>query len=404
MAHIKSFRVTGLAGRAEPVERELDRHVNVFWGLNGSGKTTLLKILHAAMKDDASGIATLPFNTAVVDIHSDKYNATIRRTYSTEPVRSRRGVKSYTVRLNSGDSDLREEWDEEEVEIAAEWSTSVVEGRVPRSALSNHYEHNYLPISRVAEERRRDSRGVRVESWGRDELEISADEMFARQIRMRWADYSAKSNSQIREIQQKGLASVLAILFGGTVKPIGPEQITRLPPPEDAYDLVKNFLREQYIELSVGRPEFIKRYRQSPEHRQVVSEIEQVRRATGEVLLPQLEFQSVIDGMYIGNKHLRFPSRNSVHVPSMQVMIADKAIPLQSLSSGEKQLLQILLETLVAGTSTIMIDEPELSLHVDWQNRLVASMLRVNRHCQLLLATHSPEVQVDVDEKNVFEL
>jgi len=79
-------------------------------------------------------------------------------------------------------------------------------------------------------------------------------------------------------------------------------------------------------------------------------------------------------------------------------------IPLQSLSSGEKQLLRLMLETLAAGSSTVMIDEPELSMHVDWQQVLVAAMRRVNPECQMLLATHSPEVMAEVADENVFEL
>jgi putative hydrolase of the HAD superfamily len=59
---------------------------------------------------------------------------------------------------------------------------------------------------------------------------------------------------------------------------------------------------------------------------------------------------------------------------------------------------------LAADDSTVMIDEPELSMHVDWQQVLVASMRRVNPDCQLLLATHSPEVMADVADDKVFEL
>ena len=43
-------------------------------------------------------------------------------------------------------------------------------------------------------------------------------------------------------------------------------------------------------------------------------------------------------------------------------------------------------------------------MHVDWQQVLVAAMKRVNPDCQLLLATHSPEVMADVADKYVFEL
>ena len=51
-----------------------------------------------------------------------------------------------------------------------------------------------------------------------------------------------------------------------------------------------------------------------------------------------------------------------------------------------------------------MIDEPELSLHPDWQKGLVGSMRRVNPEAQFLLATHSPELMIDVDDDCVFEL
>ena len=51
----------------------------------------------------------------------------------------------------------------------------------------------------------------------------------------------------------------------------------------------------------------------------------------------------------------------------------EEVIPLEALSSGEKQLLQLLLECLAAGANPILIDEPELSLHVDWQTDLLAT-------------------------------
>jgi len=85
-------------------------------------------------------------------------------------------------------------------------------------------------------------------------------------------------------------------------------------------------------------------------------------------------------------------------------MVNDEKIPLESLSSGEKQLMQILLEVMAGGVNAVIIDEPELSMHVDWQNRLVASMRTVNPESQLVLATHSPEVMANLDEKYIFQL
>lgn len=69
-------------------------------------------------------------------------------------------------------------------------------------------------------------------------------------------------------------------------------------------------------------------------------------------------------------------------------------IPISALSSGEKQLMIFLSETLLQeGKSHIFLaDEPELSLHVEWQVELVPSLLKLNPNAQVLFATHSPDI------------
>ena len=52
----------------------------------------------------------------------------------------------------------------------------------------------------------------------------------------------------------------------------------------------------------------------------------------------------------------------------------DKSIGLAALSSGEKHVLRILVETLDADAGPIIIDEPELSLHIDWQRELLGTI------------------------------
>jgi hypothetical protein len=54
---------------------------------------------------------------------------------------------------------------------------------------------------------------------------------------------------------------------------------------------------------------------------------------------------------------------------------------LSTLASGEKHVLRILVETLLAQESTIMINEQEISMH----RELIASMQAVNPRAQLIL-------------------
>lgn len=75
----------------------------------------------------------------------------------------------------------------------------------------------------------------------------------------------------------------------------------------------------------------------------------------------------------------------------------DEAISPYLLSSGEKQMLIILLTVLTEDLQpyVLLMDEPEVSLHFDWQKRLIDMIRRLNPHAQVILTTHSPAVIMD---------
>lgn len=64
------------------------------------------------------------------------------------------------------------------------------------------------------------------------------------------------------------------------------------------------------------------------------------------------------------------------------------------LSSGEKQMLVILLTVLVEDEQpcVLLMDEPEVSLHIDWQEQLIDLIKTLNPNVQIILTTHSPAV------------
>ncbi|EFI71572.1 putative excinuclease ATPase subunit, partial [Segatella baroniae B14] len=64
------------------------------------------------------------------------------------------------------------------------------------------------------------------------------------------------------------------------------------------------------------------------------------------------------------------------------------------LSSGEKQMLAILLTVLVEDNNpyVLFMDEPEVSLHFEWQKRLIELVMKLNPNVQLIMTTHSPAV------------
>ena len=64
------------------------------------------------------------------------------------------------------------------------------------------------------------------------------------------------------------------------------------------------------------------------------------------------------------------------------------------LSSGEKQMLVILLTVLVEDKQpyALFMDEPEVSRHIEWQQRLIEIIRTLNPNVQIILTTHSPAV------------
>lgn len=75
--------------------------------------------------------------------------------------------------------------------------------------------------------------------------------------------------------------------------------------------------------------------------------------------------------------------------------LKEKPRSLKELSSGERQILVILTYlAFVSGKhSVFVIDEPELSLHLVWQRLLVEAVKQLRpQGCQVILATHAPEI------------
>lgn len=81
-------------------------------------------------------------------------------------------------------------------------------------------------------------------------------------------------------------------------------------------------------------------------------------------------------------------------VGGLLVHHSQSQVPMQALSSGERQLLILIAHAIFIprGADVIIIDEPELSLHLKWQEALVDKLVELNDKKQYIFATHSPEI------------
>ena len=110
---------------------------------------------------------------------------------------------------------------------------------------------------------------------------------------------------------------------------------------------------------------------------------------TKALMAPKNRFQDIMDELFAdtGKKIIR--TENEIRFSQ----IGETLVPYQ-LSSGEKQMLAIMLTVLVQDRQNyvLFMDEPEVSLHIDWQKRLIDLLLELNPNLQIILTTHSPAV------------
>ena len=85
---------------------------------------------------------------------------------------------------------------------------------------------------------------------------------------------------------------------------------------------------------------------------------------------------------------------------------AGEEFDINDLSSGEKQLFlrTLSIKMLEPKNSIILIDEPELSLHPKWQQRIIEVYKTIGENNQIIIATHSPHILGSVSSENIFIL
>ncbi len=129
--------------------------------------------------------------------------------------------------------------------------------------------------------------------------------------------------------------------------------------------------------------------------------VENYNKTVNRARLLLSRFESIVNSFFADS------GKNLVisEVGDLTVRRGNDNIQVNELSSGEKQIL-VLLTHLAFNPSlqkenVLIIDEPELSLHVRWQEIFVDSVMRANPNTQMILATHSPSIVLDRRDRMV---
>lgn len=123
---------------------------------------------------------------------------------------------------------------------------------------------------------------------------------------------------------------------------------------------------------------------------EAIEEIRKVHLSKQLVLGPFNLFKSEINRFLSGNKTFNFDDSGEFEFSNN-----GRILEISKLSSGEKHLIAILGRVTFSsfsGTSTFIADEPELSLHLEWQREILPAIRRLSPNTQVIVATHAPAI------------
>jgi energy-coupling factor transporter ATP-binding protein EcfA2 len=133
----------------------------------------------------------------------------------------------------------------------------------------------------------------------------------------------------------------------------------------------------------------------------VIDESHNIKEVLKKIKYPQTRCLEIIDNLFSETGKVINKNKNQI-----EFLLGDKEITPFQLSSGEKQLLIILLTVLVQDNkpSILFMDEPEISLHIEWQKKIIQYIRELNPNVQVIIATHSPALIMEGWQDKVFEV
>ncbi len=388
---------------------EFNPSVNIIIGKNGTGKTTFMNILSAVLSVDIDAIASNDFESITVSLYDGKRKRTVKATKIDDAkfpffmVEYQISRKKYSVRFASTDDrrmamHYRRRAQEESSEVRKVLSdlVSLSSLSVYRLRSSDDYEvrdrngtHLVSPVDYRLNELMQRLTHYQLELSQRARL-ISTKLQKDVLASILYDEEDSKAEAYRldfdKEAEKRDLISAysqLNVIDSGVRKKINfhadaiDETVLALA------ELNKNPGKENEVEKRVDFRS-LEALRKS---RKIIEMSLEAESKTAKIFSQINKLLSIIR-TFIKEKQFDFEGGN------LTVSTKQGGLELSNLSSGEKQLLILLTEALLQKEAPciFLADEPELSLHIEWQRMIIPAIVELNPNAQVIVATHSPEV------------
>lgn len=417
---IKDIEVKGFWGRRKATA-SFFTDVTIFIGLNGTGKTTFINLISSILTVDLVQLSSLQFDEITINLAepSKKYRRKITVVNKQEPSPTfnvyeyKVGTKTYSVSL-SIDPRLRRSTVGEKEVVRYLSPENRREYLLLKREISNLVEVSQISVYRQ----------VAGNSFEGDPRQrITAVDERLQQLFERFSRYQLKLETQLNErstlFQQEAIAS---LLYNEEFDDFNSHKLKNIS--EIDLETQEDKLSRAFRELGIkGKSEQISKHinklrdalkglKKSTETdsvsvddvfalpliyrtNRIIDLLNRSEEDKRKIVEPRQKFFDTLRS-FMTNKKFQYDNKRGALFFTLDGVKND-IFDWSSLSSGEKQLLIQFMEVILQeGKSLIFIaDEPELSLHVTWQEKLLKALRDMNENAQLIVATHSPDIVAD---------
>lgn len=435
-SYIESITLEGMHQRYD-LDLKFNKSLNVLYGQNGTGKSTLIHILANLANGDFLRFAYLDFVSICVGYSNGKF-VQIKNDGGSDPVyevtvETVEDGTSYSFQFSQSEAQIalsnsdEDRHSKEQIHEATIRQKYFVEGSMlPKMKTA------YFPAFRTMleawssqfDEEMRKYRGSSMTSISTQKATSFARNLFGKflpainypsplsieqNLREEIRDAHLKIARYESSIFSDSFVKVFSAILSGVEGSIQEaekllEEISELT-TETALNKLINFEgpSHAYVQLQnlVGR---------SRESRELASSATGALTVYRDALRERRDYQIQIFARidkyfaavnaFLDQKELRYLPDSARRIPKVGLQFPDGSwSSIRVMSSGERQLLTMLYAvTKMSTDSLVLIDEPELSLHIDWQEDLLAKMMAQLGERQIIVCTHSPSIASDYRE------
>ncbi len=409
MNYIESAEIRGFWG-SKSVQINFYEDVNFLIGPNGCGKTTVINLIAAVLRADTPALYSIIFDHVILKLKSvngrqkpiiearktsEQNSGNIEIKYTIKEKTSEKGVQ-YVVEGPFDERLYRE------MRHIRKRHHGRRDGLFLSKILANVIEVNWLSVHRTDLER--DRRFSKEESF-----DSTVDQKLS-EISRSFSHYFSLLASNAEQ-ESKNFQELVFLSLLDQVEDID-ELLEEISAPLVAKETVVEVLKELGVtnaKATKSVTSYLSRVEKAQKRwtedepdlpdavtlsdsnriKDMIEKWGHLQRKRADIFKPRIQFEELINELFSGKK-LHFDERNN---PKIQLLSGDE-VEISALSSGEKQLFILLGEALLQeGRPVVFIsDEPELSLHVNWQNVLFRNIRALNNSCQIISATHSPDI------------